>query len=70
MSSSVPVDPNPLSPLNRRISVLVLSRVGEERLVRGGEQPVPETQVYERMLRERENPAIEGIRVPKPAITN
>jgi chemotaxis protein MotB len=70
MSSSVPVDSNPLSPLNRRISVLVLSRVGEERLMRGGEQPAPESQVYERMLREREKPPIEGIRVPKPAISN
>ena len=70
MSSSVPVDSNPLSPLNRRISVLVLSRVGEERLVRGGEQPAPESQVYERMLKERESPSIEGIRVPKPAIAN
>lgn len=71
MSSSVPFETaDPLSPLNRRISVLVLSKVGEERLLRGGEQPAPESQVFERMLKDREAGRPGIIAAPKVPISN
>lgn len=58
MGSSVPYDAaDPLSPLNRRISILVLGRLGEERWTRGGETPVSEAQVLEQILAQREAPA-------------
>ena len=51
MGSSVPfADNDPLSPLNRRISILVLGRVGQERWARGAEVPVTETQALEQLL--------------------
>jgi len=54
MSSSSLFDTNePLSPLNRRISILVLNKVGEERWLKGGETPISEAQALEHML-ERE----------------
>ncbi len=71
MASSVPFETaDPLSPLNRRISVLVLSKVGEERLLRGGEQPAPESQVFERMLKDREAGRPSIIELPKVRILN
>ncbi len=51
MGSSVPfADNDPLSPLNRRISILVLGRVGQERWARGTEVPVTESQALEQLL--------------------
>jgi len=51
MGSSVPfADNDPLSPMNRRISILVLGRVGQERWARGTEVPVTETQALEQLL--------------------
>ena len=51
MGSSVPfADNDPLSPLNRRISILVLGRVGQERWARGTEMPVTESQALEQLL--------------------
>ena len=71
MSSSVPFEPaDPLSPLNRRISVLVLSKVGEERLLRGGEQPAPEAQIFEQLLKDREAGRVGIIPVPQIRIAN
>ena len=55
LGSSVPLDAgDPLSPLNRRISVLVLGTLGRERWQGGGEMPVSETQALERLLARRE----------------
>ena len=51
MGSSVPfADNDPLSPMNRRISILVLGHVGQERWARGTEVPVTETQALEQLL--------------------
>ena len=51
MGSSVPfADNDPLNPMNRRISILVLGRVGQERWARGAEVPVTETQALEQLL--------------------
>jgi chemotaxis protein MotB len=55
LGSSVPFDPNdPLSPLNRRISILVLGQLGRERWQGGAEMPVTDTQALERILARRE----------------
>ncbi len=55
MGSSIPLDArDPLSPLNRRISILVLGNVGTERWAKGSEVPVSESQVLEQMLERRE----------------
>jgi chemotaxis protein MotB len=54
MGSSVPADADPLSPVNRRITVLVLGQLGRERWNQGTEVPVSEAQALERMLTRRE----------------
>ena len=51
MSSSSLFDTaDPNSPLNRRISILVLNRIGEERWLRASETPISETQALEQLL--------------------
>lgn len=61
MGSSALMDSKePLSPLNRRISILVLGHIGQERWARGTEMPVSETQALEQILDRRE--AASGIR--------
>ncbi len=65
MGSSVLFDSGaPTSPLNRRISILVLGEIGKERWQRGTEVPVSESQALEQLLSQREasNPA-----APAPA---
>jgi chemotaxis protein MotB len=63
MSSSSLFDTaEPTSPMNRRISILVLNRVGEERWLRSGETPISETQALEQLL------AKQGV-MPAPAAT-
>jgi chemotaxis protein MotB len=55
LGSSVPYDAaDPLSPLNRRITVLVLGELGSERWRAGSEVPISEAQALERMLSRRE----------------
>lgn len=55
LGSSVPYDAaDPLSPLNRRITVLVLGELGGERWRAGSEVPISEAQALERMLSRRE----------------
>ncbi len=55
MGSSVLYDEtNPLAPMNRRISILVLGKLGQERYSRGGDAPISEAQALERMLDRRE----------------
>ncbi|NML43421.1 flagellar motor protein MotB [Ramlibacter sp. G-1-2-2] len=55
LGSSVPYDAaDPLSPLNRRITVLVLGQLGSERWQSGAEVPISETQALERLLERRE----------------
>jgi chemotaxis protein MotB len=44
LASSILLEPeNPLSPANRRISIIVMTREAEERLMGGGRKPVPTT---------------------------
>jgi len=51
MSSSALFDQaDPVSPLNRRISILVLNRIGEERWLGGSETPLSEAQALEQLL--------------------
>ena len=51
LGSSVPFDASdPLSPLNRRISILVLGRIGQERWSRGSDAPISEAEALERLL--------------------
>jgi len=55
LGSSVPLDAaNALSPLNRRISILVLGELGRERWASGTEIPVSEAQALEHLLARRE----------------
>jgi chemotaxis protein MotB len=55
MGSSVPFDrSDTLSPLNRRISILVLGRLGRERWAPGNDTPISEAEALERMLDRRE----------------
>ncbi len=55
LGSSVPFDAaDPNSPLNRRISVLVLGTLGRERWANGSEVPVSEAQALENILTRRE----------------
>jgi chemotaxis protein MotB len=55
MGSSVPFDrEDALSPLNRRISILVLGRLGRERYAPGSDTPISESEALERMLARRE----------------
>ena len=55
LGSSVPFDKaDTLSPLNRRISILVLGQLGRERWQDGAEVPVSEAQALERILSRRE----------------
>lgn len=63
MSSSSLYDQNdPNNPMNRRISILVLSRIGEERWTRSGETPISETQALEQLLQKQGT-------IPTPATT-
>ena len=51
MGSSVLFDSQDgANPMNRRISILVLGRVGQERWARGSEVPVSETQALEQLM--------------------
>ncbi len=55
MGSSVPFDmADPLAPMNRRISILVLGRLGQERWARGHDTPISEAQALEQMLTRKE----------------
>ncbi|TFZ08358.1 flagellar motor protein MotB [Ramlibacter humi] len=64
LGSSVPFEAaDPMSPLNRRISILVLGQLGRERWQSGTEVPVSEAQALERLLARRESAA------PAPAAT-
>ncbi len=55
MGSSVPFDlADPLAPMNRRISILVLGRLGQERWARGHDTPISEAQALEQMLARKE----------------
>ncbi|MGE4244078.1 flagellar motor protein MotB [Ramlibacter sp.] len=55
LGSSVHFNPaDPLSPLNRRISILVLGEIGSERWQPGAEVPVSEAQALENILTRRE----------------
>jgi len=54
LGSSTLYEPSdPLSPQNRRISILVLGKLGQERWARGAEVPVSETQALEQLLDRR-----------------
>ncbi len=50
LGSSVPFEADPLGPLNRRMSILVLGRIGQERWAAGGDTPISETEALERLL--------------------
>lgn len=55
MGSSVPFDTtDPIAPMNRRISILVLGRLGQERWARGHDTPISEVQALEQMLARKE----------------
>jgi chemotaxis protein MotB len=55
LGSSAPFDAkDPFSPLNRRISILVLGQLGRERWQSGAEMPVTDSQALERILARRE----------------
>ena len=55
MGSSVPFDmADTLAPMNRRISLLVLGRLGQERWARGHDTPISEAQALEQMLARKE----------------
>jgi chemotaxis protein MotB len=68
MGSSTPYDPtDPLSPLNRRISILVLGQLGRERWQGGVEMPATDNQALERILSRREgNPPAGAASAPTP----
>ena len=54
LGSSVPYDKaDPLSPLNRRITILVLGQLGTERWGQGAEVPVSESQALENLMNRR-----------------
>ncbi|MFD0669579.1 flagellar motor protein MotB [Ramlibacter sp. MAHUQ-53] len=64
MGSSVPFTlDDPLAPMNRRISILVLGRLGQERWAKGHDTPISEAQALEQMLARKEAAAP----VPAPA---
>jgi len=66
LGSSVPFDANdPLSPLNRRITVLVLGELGRERWQSGGDTPVTEARALENLMARRA-PASE----PAPSVSS
>lgn len=55
MGSAAPFQgAEPDSPLNRRISILVLGQVGRQRWASGAEMPVSETEALEQLLAQRE----------------
>ena len=63
MGSSVPfAADDTLNPMNRRISILVLGRVGQERYARGAEVPVSETQALEQLLSRDAPDAVQAAR--------
>ena len=49
-SSSLYDKEDPTSPLNRRISILVLNKLGEDRWMRSSETPISEAQALEQLL--------------------
>ena len=58
MGSSVPFAVNePLAPMNRRISILVLGLLGQERWAGGQDAPISEAQALEQMLSRKEGAA-------------
>jgi chemotaxis protein MotB len=68
LGSSVPLDAaDPLSPLNRRISILVLGLIGRERWQTGAEVPISEAQALERLLARREAAGGTAPTSPTPA---
>jgi chemotaxis protein MotB len=71
LGSSVHFEPkDPLSPLNRRISILVLGQLGAERWGGGSEVPVSEAQALENILKRREAAAPPAPAAPQaPAAT-
>jgi len=70
LGSSVPMDAaDPASPLNRRISILVLGQLGRERWQSGTEIPVSEAQALERLLARREA-AAPAAPAPTPPSSN
>jgi chemotaxis protein MotB len=55
MGSSAPFDPNDrFSPLNRRISILVLGQLGRERWQGGNDTPITDAEALDRILSRRE----------------
>jgi len=69
LGSSVPYDAaDPFSPLNRRISILVLGQLGRERWLSGAETPISETQALERLLAGREGGSAAA--APAPAASS
>lgn len=52
-SSSLFDQADPASPLNRRISILVLNRIGEERWLGGSETPLSEAQALDHLLEQQ-----------------
>ncbi len=68
LGSSVPFDgKDPLGPLNRRISILVLGQLGQERWSTGGDTPISEAEALERILDRRD--AAAGAQAPATAAT-
>nr|WP_236589678.1 flagellar motor protein MotB [Ramlibacter aurantiacus] len=70
LGSSVPFEASdPLSASNRRISLLVLGRLGQERWSAGGDTPISEAEALERMLQRREAGGAPAAPVPAMAAT-
>ncbi len=71
MGSSVPfVENDPLAPMNRRISILVLGRLGQERWAGGHDAPISEAQALEQLLARKEGAAPAAPAAPATPIAN
>ncbi|MBE7939201.1 MULTISPECIES: flagellar motor protein MotB [Ramlibacter] len=71
LGSSVPFDAaDPQSPLNRRISILVLGQLGSARWASGTEVPVSEAQALEKILSQREGEAAPAAAQPDATPSN
>ncbi len=71
MGSSVPfVENDPLAPMNRRISILVLGRLGQERWAGGQDAPISEAQALEQLLARKEGAAPAAPAAPATPIAN
>ena len=66
-SSSLFDQADPNNPMNRRISILVLSRIGEERWTRSGETPISQAEALEKLLQKQ---GAIPMQAPEPAPTN